>query len=47
MRYLKVMSPTFLTLPFLSLKENTCETRKNTSYFTSKALFILVKSLEF
>ena len=26
---------------FLSLKESTCETRKNVFYFTLKALFIL------
>ena len=28
---------------FLSLKESTCETKKNVFYFTSKALFVLEK----
>ena len=28
---------------FLSLKEGTCETRKNVSYFFLKALFVLKK----
>ena len=28
---------------FLSLKESTCQTRKNVFYFTSKALFVLKK----
>ena len=28
---------------FLSLKETTCETRKNVSYFTSNALFVIKK----
>ena len=37
---LKVVSATFLPVCFLSLKESTCETRKNVFYFTSKALFV-------
>ena len=36
---LKVVSATFLEVCFLSPKENTCGTRKNVFYFTSKALF--------
>ena len=36
---LKVMSATFLIVYFLSLNKNTCQTRKNNLYFTSKALF--------
>ena len=40
---LKVVSATFLLVCFLSLKESTCETRKNVFYFTSKALFVLEK----
>ena len=32
-----------LLVCFLSLKESTCETRKNVFYFTSKALFVLEK----
>ena len=36
---LKVMSATFLIVHFLSLNKNTCQTRKNNLYFTSKALF--------
>ena len=39
--YLKVVSDTCLLVCFLSLKESTCQTRKNVSYFTSKALFVL------
>ena len=39
----KVVSATILLLCFLSLKENSCETRKNVFYFTSKALFVLEK----
>ena len=38
---LKVVSPTFLLLCFLPLKESTCEARENVFYFTSKAPFIL------
>ena len=38
---LKVVSATFLQVCFLCLKESTFETRKNTFYFTWKALFIL------
>ena len=38
---LKVVSATVLLVCFVSLKESTCETRKNIFYFTSKALFIL------
>ena len=36
--YLKAVSTTFLLVCFLSLKESTCETRKNIFYFTSKPL---------
>ena len=32
-----------LQVCFLSLKESTCETRKNVFYFTSRALFVLEK----
>ena len=35
----KVVSPTFLLVCFVCLKESTFETRKNVFYFTSKALF--------
>ena len=35
------MSATFLLVCFICLKESTCETRKNTFYFTSKALLVL------
>ena len=38
---LKVVSTTFLLVCFVCLKENTCETKKNVFYFTSKALFVL------
>ena len=38
---LKVVSATFLLVCFVSLKESTCETRKNVFYFISKALFVL------
>ena len=38
---LKVLSTTFLLVCFVSLKESTCETRKNVFYFTSKALLTL------
>ena len=38
---LKVVSAIFLLVCFVSLKERTCETRKNAFYFTSKALFVL------
>ena len=40
---LKVVSATFLLVCFSSLKESTCETRKNVFCFTSKALFVLEK----
>ena len=39
--FLKVVSATFLLVCFVSLKEGTCETKKNVFYFTSKALFVL------
>ena len=32
---------TFLQVCFVSLRESTCETRKNVFYFTSKALLVL------
>ena len=38
---LKVVSATYLLVCFVSLKEDTSETKKNVFYFTSKALFIL------
>ena len=38
---LKAVSAIFLLACFVSLKEGTCESRKNAVYFTSKALFIL------
>ena len=38
------MSTTFLLDCFPTLKESTCETWKNVSYFSSKALFVLKKS---
>ena len=38
---LKVVPATFLLDCFISLKESTCETKKNVFYFTSKALFVL------
>ena len=38
---LQAVSTTFLLVCFVSLKESTCETRKNVFYFTSKALFVL------
>ena len=40
-KFLKVVSATFLLVCFVSLKEGTCETKKNVFYFTSKALFVL------
>ena len=40
-QFLKVVSATFLLVCFLCLKESTFEARKNTFYFTSKALFVL------
>ena len=40
-RSLKVVSATFLLVCFVSLKQGTCETRKNVFYFALKALFIL------
>ena len=40
---LKVASATFVLVCFLSLKESTCQTRKNVFCFTSKALFVLEK----
>ena len=39
--YLKVVFAIFLLVSFVSLKESTCEKRKNVFYFTSKALFVL------
>ena len=38
---LKVVSTTFLVVSFVTLKESTCEARKNSFYFTSKDCFIL------
>ena len=38
---LKVVSATFLLICLVSLKESTCETKKNAFYFTSKVLFVL------
>ena len=38
---LKVVSATFLLVCFIFQKERTCKTRKNTFYFTSKALLVL------
>ena len=38
---LKVVSAIFLLVCFLCLKESTIETRKNTFYFTLKALLVL------
>ena len=38
---LKAVSATFFLVCFVSLKDSTCETRKNVFYFTLKALFIL------
>ena len=38
---LKVVSTTFVLVCFVSLKESTCETRKNVFCFSSKALFVL------
>ena len=46
-RTLKVVSTTFLLVSFGSLKEGTCETRKNVFYFTSKALSIDNQTLSF
>ena len=40
---LKLVSATFLLVCFLSLKESTCQTRKNVFYFTSKAPFVVGK----
>ena len=40
---LKVVSATFLLVCFLCLTESTCKTRKNTFYFTLKALLVLEK----
>ena len=40
---LKVVFAKFFLVGFLSLKESTCETKKNVFYFTSKALFVLEK----
>ena len=39
---LKVVSPIFLLVSTVCLKESTCETRKNVFCFTLKALFVLV-----
>ena len=41
---LKVVSATLLLVCFTSLKESTFETSKTVFYFTSKALFVLVKT---
>ena len=41
MEPLKIVSATFLLVYFVSLKESTCETRKNVFYFTLKAIFVL------
>ena len=38
---LKAMSPTFLPVCFLSIKETNCETKKNV--FTPKSLLVLEK----
>ena len=38
---LKVLSTVFVLVCFVSLKESTCETKKNIFYFTLKALFVL------
>ena len=38
---LKVVSDTFLLVCFECLKKSTCKTRKNTFYFTLKALLVL------
>ena len=40
---LKFVSATFLLVCFLSLNKSTCQTRRNSFYFTSKALFVLEK----
>ena len=40
---LKVVTITFVLVRFLSLKESTCQSRKNVFNFTSKALFVLEK----
>ena len=40
---LKVVSPTFLLVSFLSVNESTYQTRKSVFYFTSKALSVLEK----
>ena len=40
-KLLKVVSATFLLVCLVSLKESTCETKKNVFYFISKALFLL------
>ena len=40
---LKVVSATFLLVCFLILNESICQTRKNASYFTLKALLVLEK----
>ena len=36
-----IVSPTFLLVSFVCLKESTCETRENVFYFTFKALLVL------
>ena len=41
------MSPTFLLVYFVSLKESTCDARENVVYFFSKALFVLEIILTF
>ena len=42
-KYLKRLCPLHFPSLFLSLKESTCETRKNVFYFTSKAFFVFEK----
>ena len=39
--YLNVVSATLLLVCFLSLKDTTCETKKNVFYFTLKDVFVL------
>ena len=41
LQLLNVVSTIFSLVCFLSIKESTCQTRTNVSYFTSKALFVL------
>ena len=44
---LEVVSFIFLLVCFLSLKESTCETRKNVFYFTLKAAFLVIEKIKF